>query len=116
METTRIPILSDIIHTSWCMWAGTASIHPDGAECTKTRTLELTGAKASVTAQGLPFDSQVVKVVDCEITNQIDSLDVVTWLNDTIQEMSEMVHKSLMWEENMMSAHSSRIQALQDEM
>lgn len=105
--------LNQVIHTTWCKDRDSFEIHPDGAECTETRTLELDGAFVAVVAQGIPFDAQVVKVVDCDITDQIHSYEVVTFLTDAIQELSEMVHKSEAWEAVAIEHASDQLDRLQ---
>ncbi len=105
--------LNQVIHTTWCKQAESFEIHPDGAECTETRTLDLDGAFVAVVAEGIPFDSQVVKVVDCDLFDAKHTETVTSFLTAAITELSDMVAKSEAWENVAIEAASDQIDALQ---
>lgn len=106
--------LNQVIHTTWCKQAKSFDLHPDGAECTEIRTLELDGAYVAVMAEGIPFDAQVVKVVDCDITDQTHAAQVASFLTGAITELSDMVHMSEAWEAVAIRNASDQIDRLQN--
>lgn len=113
MPTRAVICLNQVMHTTWCKDRDSFEMHADGAECTEIRTLDLDGAFVSVRAQGIPFDSQAVEVLDCLITTQAHTKAVTEWLSRTLTEMSEMVEISEAWESVMVEHHSDAIDRLQ---
>lgn len=112
-DTAMLITLNQVIHTTWCELADSTDFHPKGGECEVTRSIRANESEATVTLQGLPFDSQVVKVVDCNIFDANDGIQVSMWLSDTIRELSEMMDTSLAWENVAERAASDQIDALQ---